>query len=312
MSTTWIDVRDFSAGGWAEPARAAERARFYCGRLEAGDIVVFGHTPFEIPEADRAFLCGVRQAESAYLKNISYRPREDRVRGLAKGSGDTETLRGCMRRYSQAVARFATDFLRPYAAAWQLDFASFRSVEEDGRRLSLSARNDLLHVDSFPTRPVNGARILRVFTNVNPEQSRQWLTTETFDVLAPRFAGPAGLHEIARRQRAWPTALRRALVRMARRAGLPVLDRPPYDQFMLRFHHWLKANAEFQAGCPKFAWEFPPNATWLVFTDMVPHAVLSGRLALEQTLIVPLEAMVRPEQAPLRIAEALAGAALTR
>ncbi len=33
--------------------------------------------------------------------------------------------------------------------------------------------------------------------------------------------------------------------------------------------------------------ELPPMATWLVYTDGVPHAALFGQVAMEQTFIVP-------------------------
>ena len=57
----------------------------------------------------------------------------------------------------------------------------------------------------------------------------------------------------------------------------------------------MKENAEFQENCPKQRWEFPPHSTWIVFTDLVSHAVLEGQYALEQTFIISRDAMVRPE-----------------
>jgi len=47
--------------------------------------------------------------------------------------------------------------------AWKVDYASFRSIEERGRELPLTKRNDLLHVDAFPTRPVYGDLISALF-----------------------------------------------------------------------------------------------------------------------------------------------------
>ncbi len=58
-------------------------------------------------------------------------------------------------------------------------------------------------------------------------------------------------------------------------------------------------------------WEFPPNSTWIVFTDMAPHAALSGRFALEQTFLVPRDALLLPKKAPVQILEELSGAPLT-
>ncbi len=80
---------------------------------------------------------------------------------------------------------------------------------------------------------------------------------------------------------------------------------------MMRFHNFLKENPRFQAECPKYSFQFPPGSSWMVYTDTVPHAVLAGQYALEQTLLVPLEAMVCPEISPLRILEDLARAPLS-
>jgi 3-deoxy-D-manno-octulosonic acid hydroxylase-like protein len=46
-------------------------------------------------------------------------------------------------------------------------------------------------------------------------------------------------------------------------------------------------------------------STWLVFTDGVPHSALSGQFAMEQTFIIPLEALVAPEVSPIRVLERL-------
>jgi hypothetical protein len=48
----------------------------------------------------------------------------------------------------------------------------------------------------------------------------------------------------------------------------------------------------------------------MVYTETVPHAVLAGQYALEQTLLVDPRACVVPESAPLAILEKLAGAPL--
>ncbi|HEV8438118.1 MAG TPA: Kdo hydroxylase family protein [Methylomirabilota bacterium] len=312
MSRGLIPVVEIAAGTEARDLAEARR-RFYAERLEEGHILLFEPSPFPLPDAaERDALAAVRQASSAYHKNISYRPGEDRVKGLATGGGDADTVQRVLRAYSQGVIRFMADLFPWYASRWKIDFASFRPVEEQGRQLSLRARNDLLHVDSFPTRPTNGARILRVFSNVNPRASRRWITTDTFDVLAPRLAMEAGLEQIAAGARSRGGEGREWLSRLARLVGIDREARSPYDRFMLGFHHYMKANTAFQAACPKSYWEFPPDSTWIVLTDMVPHAVESGQFALEQTFIVPCEALVRPDLAPVRVLERLCGVPLTR
>jgi hypothetical protein len=196
-----------------------------------------------------------------------------------------------------------------YAMKWDLDYTSFRPQEEEGRKLSLHSRNDLLHVDAFPGRPTNGNRILRFFTNISPDQSRVWQTSDSFDALAYQFAMEAGLMKMAR----WvKSPVRKVALGLARTVGLPSGKRSPYDQFMLEFHDFLKENTKFQQNCPKVRTEFPPGSCWLVFTDMVSHSVLSGQYALEQTFIVARDSMNDSEKAPISILEDICGQPLGR
>jgi hypothetical protein len=288
---------------------AEDQGRWYCEQLEQGNILFFAKTPFEFSDDDRKFLLRQRQSGASYHKNVAYRPKQDRLTGFVSSNREEqEDLRAVMRTYSERATQLVARLLPRYAADWKLDFASFRPQEEQGRQIRLRARNDLLHVDSFPTRPTHGARILRIFTNINPTQPRVWLTTETFDGLAERFLGPSGAAEL--RAGLGTGGLRGGLVRAARALHLPVADPSPYDRFMLRFHHFLKENGEFQQTCPKARWEFPPNSTWMVFTDMVAHAVLSGQFALEQTFIVARGALVLPEKAPVSVLESFIGHAM--
>ena len=95
-------------------------------------------------------------------------------------------------------------------------------------------------------------------------------------------------------------------------AGLiPQWKRTPYDEFMMQLHNTMKEDANFQETTPKHRWEFPPNSSWMVFTDCVSHAVLSGQYALEQTLLIPQKALVEPQRSPLAVLESVTGRRLT-
>jgi hypothetical protein len=48
----------------------------------------------------------------------------------------------------------------------------------------------------------------------------------------------------------------------------------------------------------------------MVYTDTVPHAVLAGQYALEQTFLVSPDALVAPEHSPLKVLEGIAGTKL--
>ncbi|HEY3121319.1 MAG TPA: Kdo hydroxylase family protein [Vicinamibacteria bacterium] len=272
--------------------------------LEEGRILLFPPSALELPEDDVSFLLSQRQSDARYHKNIAYRPGQDRISGVASGDdADRRRLRRVLGEYSRRAVSFTAAVVPDYARGWKVDYASFRPVEEEGRDLPLRARNDLVHVDAFPTRPSGGDRILRVFTNVNPVAPRVWKSAGTFDDLAGRFAVSSGLLARAQRPRPWDL-----LRRFGRRLGLPLVVRSPYDRFMLSFHHFLKENRAFQEEAEKATLSFPPGTTWMVFTDMVSHAVLSGRFALEQTFIVARETLALPHRAPIAILERIAGA----
>jgi len=291
----------FLTGNWPET-----RAREACRSLECGDIVFLPTAPIAIADEDRELLLGRKQSSSAYHKNIAYRPEEDRVTGLDRSEEEeAEKLRRVLQDYSRKSVEFLTWFLAPYAKKWKLELASFRPIEEEGRPARLHARNDLLHFDSFPTRPTNGARILRFFTNINSAQNRVWLTSQTFEAFGPRMAKSVGLVSSVN------NPLLRGVYAVGRTLHLRNANRSPYDDMMHRCHNAMKEDANFQETTPKNRWEFPPNSSWLVFTDGVSHAVLSGQYALEQTFLVPQAALVEPQRSPLAILESVARRRLT-
>ena len=304
-----VSVSDYSfPGGWSDPTAAGERVRFYCGQLEEGKILDFPAPPFEFPAADREFLLSQKQSGLRVHKNVSYRPRQDVLRGdAADNPDDLRRLHDVMRDFSRHIVEFATRFLAPYAPHWTIDFASYRPVEEQGRDLSLHKRNDLVHVDAFPTRPTRGGRILRVFININPTQPRVWETTAGFESIVKGFGDDARLTRLAHSGRSPARRALRVLSPIFKTIGLKATDASAYDRYMLRLHDHLKESSDYQQKWEKTRLEFAPNSVWLVYTDQVPHAVMSGQFALEQTFIIPIRAMVAPEHSPLRVLESRYG-----
>ena len=277
--------------------------------LEQGNILFFPQIPFGFSNEDRQSLLTAVQTNSDLHKNISYRPKLGKVSGLGDAAAaDGERVHASLQHFSGAATRFVAELLPHYAAQWQLDFASFRGIEEEGRDLPWKKRNDLLHTDAFPTRPTRGGLILRFFANINPHEERVWLTSNPFTEVASQHAMNAGLSRIAARVSS-PIAL---LKRLASTLGLPIPNRSRYDEFMLRFHDYLKHNEVFQRDCAKFRFHFPPGSAWMVFTDVVPHAVLSGQFAVEQTFIISPKSLVAPELAPVNVLARLSGQDLTR
>jgi hypothetical protein len=290
---------------WEKPANKY----VYCEELEKGNILFFPSTPFDFPKEQINFLLQQRQGGSSARKNIAYKPQLDRITNHdTKDPVAAERLKEILKNYSKQVTDFLSILLSPYAEGWKHDYASFRPFQEKGRKLRLRARNDLLHVDAFPTRPLHGARILRFFTNINPTESRHWVTTDGFDELAKKYAkkisippsvGTGLMDRLTRKMKQWLVG-----------AGFKIPLRSPYDTFMLNMHNYLKENGDFQKNCQKEYWDFPPGSCWAVFTDQVSHAALAGQYALEQTFLIPQKVLICPEKSPLNVLERMAGRSL--
>ncbi|HTW67533.1 MAG TPA: Kdo hydroxylase family protein [Bryobacteraceae bacterium] len=270
--------------------------------LERGEILYFPRTPFAFGEDERELLRSTGLSSSSHHKNIAYRPEEDKVTGYDPAAvRDPAQLREVMRAYSERALAFLWKLLPRYMEKARIDYASFRPQEEEGRDLPTKKRNDLLHVDAFPTRPTRGDLILRFFTNIHSTKSRVWTVSDPFASLAPRYAKDAGLEETARRPKGSLGS------RILGPFGGIDARRSAYDRFMLGFHDYLKFNEDYQQKCARYRFEFPPDSTWMVFTDVVPHSVLSGRYALEQTVIVRRESLAKRENAPIEILQGLCG-----
>ena len=278
-------------------------------RLESGDILYFPESPPLLTEEEKAFLVTQKQVRGTHHKNVSYRPVEDRLKGVDQDDADQRArVHEVMRSFSQRSIAFMGKLLHRYSSGWKIDFASFRPMEESGRSVSLHSRNDLLHFDSFPTRPSHGDRLLRIFTNIHPERERVWVTTDHFEALAGQFAERVGLY----RKPGVMATCGEVTTQIAAKLGLPVVDRPAYDKYMLKIHHAMKEDMAFQETCRKDRWEFPSGSTWIVFTDGASHACLSGQYALEQTFTIGRSSLAFPEVAPVAVLEKLAGRRLTK
>ena len=272
-------------------------------RLERGEVIHYPVCPFPVPEGDdRQFLLGQRLASKAH-KNISYDPKMGNAAGFLRHSAEqAERLRALLAGFADNATAWLSQTMPRYAGSWERDLVSFRPEEEATRRLRLKARNDLLHVDAFPSRPTQGRRILRLFVNINPTEPRVWATSDPFGKLLARFGRQVGMPASAEPGLAARLGDKlRGLIHPGRRR------RTAYDRFMLRFHDFLKANEDFQEHGPKRFWTFLPGAAWIVFTDTASHAALRGRFALEHSYFVAPEALVLPQESPPALLERACG-----
>ncbi len=271
-------------------------------RLERGELVTFSPCPFPLPEGDdRAFLFDQRLKISK--KNISFNPETNKAAGFQQQSPPhAEQLTRILVEFSRNARNWLAGLVPRYAGAWRADRASYRPEEEATRRLRLTARNDLLHIDAFPSRPTQGWRILRLYVNINLAEPRVWVTSDNFATLLATYGQTVGLPNMFSEGWAW-------------RFGQGLFNifqpgsgaRTVYDRFMLRFHHFLKTYDSFQERAPKRFWHFAPGSAWLAFTDALSHAELRGRHALEHSFFIAPETLALPDQSPAALLQRACG-----
>jgi len=282
---TAIDCGQWTASGESLFPSAAEV-------LEQGNVLFFPRLAFTIESSERGLFS---PAIASTAKNVSFDARSARLRGAALEGVAAETLKELLARFAGLASTFARQLLPAYRDRIEVGRTSFRPVEIAGRATSWRKDDTRLHVDAFPATPVHGRRILRVFSNVDPVgRARIWRIGGDFEALVRRFAG---------RLRTPPpgtaTALRLLHITKSRRS--------PYDSLMLQLHDRMKADSAYQAEGIETQFEFPANTTWVAFTDQVSHAAAAGQYQLEQTLILPVDAMMDERRSPLRILERVMG-----
>src|SRR5579884_2508179 len=281
-------IEEIGITGWEEAAPRVTEA------LEAGKVVLAPHLHFELAEPERRFLSPA--CLDGKSKNVSYRPATGALGG-ASPDADRAALTAMLKRYFERTSALLEALCPEYCGKLSPGFTSFRPAEIAGRATSWRKDDTRLHVDAFPSRPLQGLRILRVFANVNPSAPREWRAGEPFERIARRF-----LPQL--RPPLPGTQAMLYLLRITRRR------RTLYDHYMLGLHDAMKADLAYQKQSPQSSISFAPGAVWACFTDAVSHAAMSGQHAFEQTFYLPVEAMREPALSPLRTLERLLGRAL--
>ncbi len=273
-----MDGRDWGTIADSSADRTAE--------LEGGAVIMLPELGFDVHQDERAYF----SPAIASAKNVSFDPLTRRLGGASTPSAG---LAGMLQRFSDAAAGLAEALFPAYRGRLQRARASFRPAEIAGRATTWRHDDTRLHIDSFPATPVQGRRILRVFTNVNPEgRHRSWRVGEPFETIAERFDDRLRL----------PLPFSAELLRLT---GMTKSRRSPYDSLMLQLHDQMKADLAYQSTSPQTAVDFPAGSTWVAFTDCVSHAAMAGQYQLEQTFLLPVASMIEPDRSPLRVLERL-------
>jgi hypothetical protein len=264
--------------------------------LEAGKVLYFPNLRFELSAEEAKLLRpDVRDEKS---RNISLR-NDGTLAGAAVQGEEQARLAALIGRFRTQACSLIDAIAPAYKPSLRLAPTSYRPTQVESRVQSWRADDRRLHVDAFPSRPNRGERILRVFTNLNPNgEPRTWRVGESFEDIAGRFVPRAKPYV------AWQAQALKAL-------HITKSLRTEYDHLMLQLHDGMKGDAEYQQSSPQVTMPFPPGATWVCYSDQTSHAVMAGQFMMEQTLHLPAEAQVDRAASPLAILERQLGRKLT-
>jgi hypothetical protein len=283
--------------------------------LETNHIVYFPTCPIPLPDAATLNYLRAELPSRLKLKNVSYHPEVDRVTGLKADSETTARLTAILKNHLADVTAFLSRHIGHLIAGGTIGTCSFRPIQERGRNLKPHASNELVHLDAGAYGATDGDRILRFFVNCNDHEDRVWATKGPVQDIVTRFGREAGLVDdhgrlaVSLTKSAPDKAVSGVVRGLARLNPLArVLDTSPYDRAMRRLHNYMKDADAFKQDSRGYEEvRFPPYSAWMVFTDSVSHASLSGQFALVTTIIVRREHMRLPEYAPFNVLAGLKG-----
>ena len=277
--------------------------------LESNHIVGFPRCPFPLPNPADLQILRTELPTRLKLKNVSYHGADGRLTGLEANDPARARTAAVLGEHLEAVCAYLRQVAPHLSAGTVLTKCSFRPIQERGRKLKPHASNELVHVDAGAYGATHGDRILRFFVNVNPSEDRVWATKGDIQEVLERHGVRSGLLDndgrCRLRIRKNPadhafTLTVRALSRLNPQAQS--LDSSPYDRAMRRLHNYMKDSETFKADPRGYAEiRFPPGSAWMVFTDGVSHASLSGQFALVTTILIRHTALRHPQFAPYHL-----------
>lgn len=281
-------IQTFYASSWGQAFSPQEQLSAMTA-LENGHVLYFPELAFELLKHETAFLSP--NALKGSSKNISFEQSKGIVKGSRYQGSNYRQLLEMMNRFVQSAQGLVHSLFPQYQPHLINGRTSYRPIEIFGRKNSVRKDDTRLHVDAFPATPNHGRRILRVFSNINPHgKSRIWNLGEPFEKVVERFSQV--FHK--------PFPCSRALLSFLQ---ITKTYRSLYDHYMLQLHDNMKEDDIYQQTVEKQTHHFLPGSSWVVMTDSVSHAALSGQYVLEHTFYLPVLGMQEPAVSPLHILE---------
>lgn len=137
-----------------------------------------------------------------------------------------------------------------------------------------NARDDLFHLDSFPSRPAKGRRILRLFYNASATDNIIWSHTFNLDNYIKSYLsiGPDFLS--GNRSDTFS------------------------DNLMAQIHDQMKRQEDFQEKTPRVLHTFAPGEAWVALTDTCLHSYLRGDWLMDVSWFVSAPWLIQSYWSP--------------
>ena len=278
----------FEIDNWETPI-ATEVQSKAVQALESGKVLFFPALPFQL-NSDELKVFSPEKVDPR-TKNVSYDMRKDRLAGTLCIGNEANILKEMIKRYATTTRKFLESLIPHYQPRILQAKTSFRPIEIEGRKSSYRKDDTRLHVDAFPSNPNRGKRILRVFTNINPEgKPRIWRVGEPFGEVV-KAMGPRVMHPIF------------GVSHLLKWLKITKDYRSAYDHYMLQIHDTMKSDMDYQKNATQEEIHFPAGSSWICYTDQVSHAAMSGQYVLEQTFNLDVSSLKDQSTAPLRVLE---------
>lgn len=201
--------------------------------LESGKIIYLPNYSF-IPQDNEKVLLSESVLDTK-RKNISYNYSKHTLAGVTKQNAFAPLIQQLTHRYAMFSQNLVHTLLPQYKDHLIWGRTSYRPAQIDGRVTSKRKDDTRVHVDAFPSTPVNGLRIFRLFCNINPYgEPRVWHVGESFSQVLNTFS-----KQLPRYSNTRANLLHFIKATKTKRSA--------YDHYMLHMHDTMKLNDHYQA-----------------------------------------------------------------
>lgn len=273
-------IIEIPATQWQQPNTNSD----WINALEQGKVLYFPNLAFTLSDAKQELL--TPDILDTAVRNISL-DTDDQLKGALGGEQTQALLSTMLKRYRNKSEQLIYSLLPKYQGALRHAPTSYRPKKVEARKQSWRADDRRMHVDAFPSRPNHGERILRVFSNINPDGvPRVWRIGEPFADMVKTML-----------PRAKPYVPWQA--KALHKLGITKSLRSEYDHLMLQLHDHMKADLHYQQNAKQVRMPFAPGSVWVCFSDHALHGVESGKYMLEQTFHIAPQHQYNPSISPI-------------